>query len=188
MTLAIEILQHLIDETNVARAHYQVWWALRNLALPEFYDTMNDHRYVRFFHASNSGHYKLIFVALGKIYDSDTRSAGIRELKTALRADMHASVAEKLDADLSAATSQVSRLLTIRNRTVLHNEHSILREQVYQLDGGIKANEIWDLIETTTQAINSVADALGYSFRVSVGKPYEGATMAMLERLRRGGA
>ena len=188
MASTIQILQHLIDETNAVRAHYQVWWALRNLALPDFYDTMKDVRYVQFFHASNSGHYKLVFVALGKIYDSDTRSAGIRELKAALRAEGHSSVADKLEADLASATSLVARLLTIRNRTVLHNELSISREQVYQFGGGIKANEIRDLIETTTYAINSVADALGYSSRVSAGRPYESATLAMLERLHRGGA
>lgn len=188
MALAVEILQHLIDEASAARAHYQVWWALRNLALPDFYDTMNDPAYVQFFHASNSGHYKLIFVAIGKIYDSDSRSAGISELKAALRVEGLDVIADKLQSDLSAATSQVSRLLAIRNRTVLHNEHAISRQQVYQLDGGITANEIRDLIETTTHAINSVADALGHSFRASVDRPYEQATLAMLERLRRGGA
>jgi hypothetical protein len=187
MTSATEILDHIIEETNAARAHYQTWWALRNLALPDFYDTMNDDSYVQFFHASNAGHYKLIFVAIGKIYDSDTRSAGIRELKSALRAERHGAIADKLEADLAAATTQVSRILTIRNRSVLHNEHSISRKQVYELGGGITANEIRDAIDSTTNAINAVATALGHSSRVSVGKAHEEATLTMLERLRRGG-
>jgi len=188
MATSIDILRYLIEETNAARAHYQVWWALRNLALPDFYGTMNDHRYVQFFHASNSGHYKLIFVAIGKIYDRDTRSAGIRELKAALRAEGRNVVADKLQEDLSSVADQVSRLLKIRNRTALHNEHAISREQVYQLDGGITANEIWDVIESTTHAINSVADALGHRSRASVGRPYERATLSMLEMLHRGRA
>src|SRR5690606_11534699 len=100
MTSAVEILKHVVDEANAARAHYQIWWTLRNLALPEFYDTMNDHEYVEFFHASNSGHYKLMFVALGKIFDCDTRSAGTRELKTALRAEGRGPVADRLEGDL----------------------------------------------------------------------------------------
>ena len=186
MTTASDILQHLIDETNAARAHFQVWWALRNLALPDFYDVMNDPEYVQFFHASNSGHYKLIFVAIGKIYDGDTRSAGIRSLKEALRAEEHGNIADELEADLSIATPQVRRLLTIRNRTVLHNEQSISRQQVYQLDGGITANEIHELIDTTTHAINNVARALGYTLRASVCNSYQDATMAMLGRLRKG--
>lgn len=187
MTSALKILDHLIEEANAARAYFQVWWALRNLALPEFYDTMNDSKLVQFFHASNSGHYKLIFVALSKIYDSDTRSAGIAELKNTLRAEGRDDVADKLEADLAAVTSHVQRILGIRNRTVLHNEHSIDRAKVYEING-IKTDEIWDLIDKTSEAINSVAHALRHPFRVSVSRPYETATLAMLEQLRRGRA
>jgi len=186
MTTALKILDHLVEEANAARAYFQVWWALRNLALPQFYDTMNDSNIVQFFHASNSGHYKLIFVALGKIYDSDTRSAGIAELKTKLRAEGRDDLASKLEIDLIAVTSHVQRILGIRNRTVLHNEQAIDRAKVYEING-IKANEIWELIDVTSEAINSVARALGYPFRVSASRPYETATLAMLEQLRRGG-
>lgn len=184
MTTASKILDHLIDEANSARAHFQVWWALRNLALPDFYDTMNDSGYVQFFRASNSGHYKLIFVALGKIYDSDTRSAGIAELKSALRAEGRDVVADKLESDLASMRLHVERVLGIRNRAVLHNEHAIERAKVYELNG-IKTDEIWELIATTSEAINTVADALRYPSRVSSSRSYETATLAMLERLRR---
>ena len=186
MTTALKMLDHLIDEANAARAHFQVWWALRNLALPDFYDTMNDSGYVRFFHASSSGHYKLIFVALGKIYDSDTRSAGIMELKSALRAEERDDVAAKLESDLALMTPHVQRVLGIRNHTLLHNEHAIERAKVYELNG-IKPDEIWELIDTTSEAINTVADALRHPFRISASRPYETATLAMLERLQRGG-
>jgi hypothetical protein len=187
MTSALKILDHLIEEANAARAHFQVWWALRNLALPEFYDTMNDSRLVQFFHASNSGHYKLIFVALGKIYDSDTRSAGIAELKNRLRLEERGDLADKIEEDLASVTSHVQRILGIRNRTVLHNEHAIDRARVYEING-IKTDEIWELINKTSEAINSVAQALGHPFRVSVSRSYEAATLAMLEQLRRGRA
>ena len=87
MTGARGITEHLIEEGIAARAHFQVWWALRNLALPRLLPAMNDLNYVDFFHASNSGHYKLFFIALSKIFDRDDRVAGIRELKKALRAE-----------------------------------------------------------------------------------------------------
>lgn len=187
MTSALKILDHLIEEANAARAYFQTWWALRNLALPEYYDTMNDSTIVQFFHASNSGHYTLIFVALGKIYDSDTRSAGLPELKKALSAEGRDDLANKLADDLSAVTSHVQRILGIRNRSVLHNEHAIDRVKVYEVNG-IKADEIWQLIDTTSEAINSVAQTLRHPFRVSTSRPYETATLAMLEQLRRGAA
>jgi AbiU2 len=185
MASSAEIIKHLVDEGNVACAHFQIWWALRNLALPDYYDTMNDQDYVQFFHASNSGHYKLIFVALGKIYDSDTHSAGIPELKNALRAEGHPTVADKLEADLSDVTKKVKRVLTIRNRTLLHNEQAISREKVYKLDGGITPNQLRHLINTTSSAINIVADAINYKLIIATGDSYEKATMAMLDKLRK---
>jgi hypothetical protein len=57
MSEARAITEHLIEEGIAARAHFQVWWALRNLALPRFLPAMDHSAYVDFFHASNSGHY-----------------------------------------------------------------------------------------------------------------------------------
>ena len=68
MSEALNILADLSDEGGAARAHFHTWWALRNLALPDFYETMSDYTYVDFFHASNAGHYKLFFLALSKIF------------------------------------------------------------------------------------------------------------------------
>jgi hypothetical protein len=184
--LTLKILDHLVEETNAARASFQVWWALRNHALPEFFDTMNDSKLIQFFHASNSGHYKLIFVALGKIYDSDTRSAGVAELKNALRADGRHDLADTIEKDLAAVNSHVQRILGIRNQTVLHNEQAIERTKIYEING-ITPDEIWELIDTTSKTINSVANALGHPFLVSASRPYETATLTMLEQLRRGG-
>ena len=48
---------------------------------------MNELSYVEFFHASNSGHYKLFFISLAKVFDRDNRVAGIKELRKALRAE-----------------------------------------------------------------------------------------------------
>lgn len=81
MSRAQTITLQLIEEGVAARVHFQVWWALRNLALPKYLLAMNDLTYVDFFHASNSGHYKLFFLALSKIFDRDSRVAGINGFK-----------------------------------------------------------------------------------------------------------
>ena len=79
-----KVIRDLIDEGIAAKAHFQTWWALRNVALPTYYETMNHYEYVDFFHASNSGHYKLISISLSKIFDPDAKTSGIRSLKNAL--------------------------------------------------------------------------------------------------------
>lgn len=179
------ILDDLMEECGVATAHFHTWWALRNLALPKYYEAMNDYSYVDFFHASNTGHYKLFFVALAKIFDRDTRVSGISHLREALRADGHTKLADDLEAKLVPLGSLVSRVMGIRNKTIVHNERALSREKVYEIHG-ITPDEIRDLIRSTREAINTVAEGLGLSDRVSEGERHEKATIAMLERLQKG--
>lgn len=80
------LVRRITDSANAAQAHYQIWFTLRGKgkALPRFYDDVNDSRYVDFFHATNAGHYKLMFIELGCLFDPDDRAASIRNLKAAL--------------------------------------------------------------------------------------------------------
>lgn len=187
MSTSLNILFHLIEEATAATTHFQVWWALRQRALPEFYDTMNDPEYVEFFHASNSAHYKLIFVALGKVFDTDTRAAGVAQLKVALKAQGMSAVVEAIEAEMAPFRTHVERTLTIRNRSLVHNEYAATRKDVYE-ENAITPNEIRDLISATAEMINGVAAALGQSFRVPSSRRFEDATLNMLTRLRGSGA
>ena len=187
MTTAKNIALRLAEEGNKARAHYQIWWALRNLALPKYLPTMNDHSYVDFFHASNSGHYTLFLLALSKIFDRDTRVAGISELKRALRAEGHAQVANKIARDLKPYAPYVRSILGIRNRSLVHNEHQISRNRVYQVNG-ITTNQMRDTMNAVCAAINEATEALGLGNMVFVSDRAERATLSMLETLDRGRA
>lgn len=51
---------------------------------------------------------------------------------------------------------------------------------------GIKSDEIWELIDATSEAIDVAAEAIRHPFRVPASRSYEAATLAMLERLQRG--
>lgn len=179
------IIDDLMEEGAAAMAHFHTWWTLRNLALPEFYETMNNLSHVDFFHASNSGHYKLFFLALSKIFDRDARVSGISHLKEALRQDGYAGLADELEAKLVPLESLVSRVMSIRNKTIVHNERSLSREKVYDING-ITPNDIRGLIHATCEAINAVADGLSISTRISEGERHERATIAMLQTLRKG--
>jgi hypothetical protein len=78
------ILYKIIDSHTAATAHYQIWFTLRNKALPEFFQTMNNQDYLDFFHAANSGNFKLMFVEIGNLFDSDSRSSSVANLKKCL--------------------------------------------------------------------------------------------------------
>jgi len=182
---AISLL--LIEEGKSARAHFQVWWALRNLALPNLLPAMNDSNYVDFFHASGSGHYKLFFLALSKIFDRDSRVAGISELKRALRAEGHGRIALRIARELKPIEPLVKKVMSIRNQTIVHNEHSIPRTKVYKVNG-ITPNQLRHVIDTVCETISSAARDLGIANTIFDSNRFERATLNMLERLDRGQA
>jgi hypothetical protein len=177
------ILHHLIEEGKVARAHFQTWWALRNLAIPEFLPVMNRCEYVDFFHVSNAGHYKMIFFALSKIFDRDTRASGFASLKAALLADSRTALVEYIETELSPLTARVARIDTIRNQTVAHNQTGLVRKEIYGANG-IAPNEICELIDKTCAVINHVARELGISDIIFESKCFEEATLALLKALQ----
>jgi hypothetical protein len=185
MTSARDITELLIEEGINARAHFQVWWGLRNLALPDYYSAMSESTYVDFFRAANSGHYVLFFHALSKIFDRDPRAAGIAELKNSLIAEGHSTLAAALEAELAPYESHVRRVLQIRNRAVAHNEHALPRHRVYELNG-ITPDEVRDLIDATSCAINTVAGGIGVSNIIFEGNRTQEAILRMLETLERG--
>jgi len=187
MTRARTITEHLIEEGKAARAHFQVWWALRNMALPDYLDAMNDLEYVDFFHASNSGHYKLFFITLAKIFDRDDRVAGVKELRKALRAQGRSDLALIIAKELKPITPLVQRILRIRNMRIAHNDLTTPIDKVYRVNG-ITPNQIRRVIDETCEIINQVAGELGISNRIFEGGRLEQATLRMLETLRQGKA
>lgn len=187
MSSATSITLGLIEEGIAARAHFQVWWTLRNLALPKYLSTMNNLDYVDFFHASNAGHYKLFLLALAKIFDRDDRVAGLRELRKALRVEGRADLARCIAKQLKPIEPMVKSIMQIRNRSLVHNEHSLSRKQVYRLNG-ITPNQIRIVIDVACNVINCTARELGISNTIFESNRLEAATINMLEKLRRADA
>ena len=182
MTRLSTIVQHLIEEGIAARAHFQTWWALRNRAIPDFLPDMNHLEYVDFFHVSNSGHYKLFFIAISKIFDRDTRASGIASLREGLRAEGHDNLADYVEAELEPLTERVCRIQTIRNQAIGHNQTDLPREKVYDING-TTPNEIMELIDITCGAINKIARELGFTNVIFDSKRYEDATLELLRAL-----
>ncbi len=156
--------------------------------MPKYHSTMSEPTYIDFFHAANSGHYALFFLALTKIFDRDPRVAGIKALKQALRAEGMATVAFQIERELKPFEPYVTKVMGIRNRSVVHNEHAISRDQVYKLNG-ITSNRLRDIIDAACASINAAASALGISEdTVFEDDRAERATLSLLEALERGRA
>lgn len=185
MSKAKEIAHTLIEEGIKARAHFQVWWTLRNKALPNYYEAMNDFAYVDFFHAANSGHYTLFLLSLAKIFDQDSRVAGLKEFRRVLRAEGMNKSALAISHALKPHQEIVKRVMAIRNKSVAHNEHGITRSKVYMLNG-VTPNQLHDLIDVTCKSINEAASVLGINNLIFDSDRVERATLNMLETLAKG--
>lgn len=184
------LLRRMADSANAAQAHYQIWFTLRGVgkALPEYLDDMNDCRYVDFFHASNAGHYKLMFIELGCLFDTDSRSASFRNLKTSLKENGCNSVIKKINASLSQYTKLVSSILTIRSKLIAHKEIGAESEDIHKKNGVIP-NKIKELLDTSCSLINEIDSELFGNDRCILAselKRFEQATFSLLEVLRKG--
>ena len=186
----IECFQHVRDSQNSALAHYQIWFTLRGKgkAIDEYLDDMNDYRYVDFFHAANSGNYKLMFIETSCLFDSDDRTHNIRSLKSAMIKNDLTELADQFYQELKPFTKLVSNMKTIRSRIIAHKEAYVDPSELYKKHG-IKPNEIRDLLNTTAGLLMDLESILtDNSSGHSVGPTdrWEQATFKLLDALRTG--
>lgn len=183
------LLTRMADSANAARAHYQIWFTLRGKgkALPEYYQDMNDYRYVDFFHANNAGHYKLLFIELGCLFDTDTRAASMRNLKQALIHSNRADIVKRIDVALQAYSDLVSGVLTVRSKLIAHKEIGSISENVHA-QIGIIPDEVGKLIDVSCILINNIYEELFGVMQPIAGvtNRYEKATYELLKVLRKG--
>lgn len=184
------LLTRIVDSANAAQAHYQIWFTLRGngKALPAYYDDMNDYRYVDFFHASNSGNYKLMFLELGCLFDPDTRAASFRNLKASLEANGRNDLVVQINDRLAPFGELVSKALTIRSKLIAHKEVGASSVEVHKTNG-VVPNEIGRLLNTCCELLNDIdADLFGENGtrRATVTDRFERATFSLLDVLRIG--
>ena len=179
------IVARLLDECISARAHFQVWWALGNRALPKYYETMSDFSHVDFFHASNSGHFVLYLLSLGKLFDNNDRVASVKVLRESLRAEGKTSQANRIASELKPLAPLVIRVMRIRNRLIAHNDLATNADDLFRKHG-VSPNDLRELIDITSSLVNDAARELGLAERIFDSKRYEAATLSMLEALSLG--
>ena len=180
-----EALELLRQEASAARAHFHTWWALRSLALPDFYSTMNNHEFVDFFHVSNAGNYELVFIHLAKFFDPDNRTCSYRHLKSLLKDSGQNNLLQEIETLVQPHTELVEKICRIRNTTISHNQQDLPRAKAYELNG-ITPNEIREVIDAACDVVNTVAELLNEPTRISDGQRNERATLNMLAQLKNG--
>ena len=187
-------LEHLFrrisDSIEAGTAFYQIWFTLRGegKALPEYFNDMNDHRYVDFFHAINSGTYRLMFIELGCLFDTDSRAASIRNLKSKLAEIDRQDLVLYIDKQLSPYIDMVKNILTIRSKLIAHKELGVFSEDIHS-KYGIIPDMVKDLLRVCCLLINDLHEKLFKKngvFCAAETERFENATFKLLSVLREG--
>ncbi len=183
-----ECFKHVRDSLNSAMAHYQIWFTLRGKgkAIEIYLNDMNDYRYVDFFHAANSGNYKLMFIETACLFDSDNRTHSIRKLKSLMNESGLISISDKFENKLKPYARLVSNIKTIRSRVIAHKEADVDPSELYKKHG-IRPDGIKDLLNLTAELLRELeAKLTNNSSSHSVGPTdrWEQATFNLLEALK----
>ena len=178
--------QRVRGDATHASVFFHTWWALAGIAKPEYAATMNNQEYVDFFHACEAGFLTLVFVSLGRLLDSGSRSLGLKHLHEVLEDHGHAKEAAQIEKLLSDNRDLVGRIRGIRNKSAAHTDREMTRKDVYEMYE-IAPDEIRDLVGTVVDVINDVEQSLWSSgLLISSGERQERATVALLRCLRDG--
>lgn len=180
----------LRDSVNGANGHYQVWFTLRgkSKALDAHYDDMNEPDYVDFFKAVNIANYKMMFVEIGCIFDTDDKSHRFRDLKELLEQEGCSELVELAKERIGPYSDLVSNLLTIRSKIVAHKEKAVSPQELYKKHG-IKPDDIGSLLNDLAGFMHEVEQVLNGGASWSSIAPtdrWERATWNMLSVLRKG--
>ncbi|CAA0113517.1 Uncharacterised protein [Halioglobus japonicus] len=185
-----ECFDNVKDSVNAALGHYQIWFTLRckGKAIDEYYDDMNDYRYVDFFRAANIAHYKLIFIEAGCIFDTDDRTDRFRRLRELMNENGLSELSEKFKDRLKPYQTLASNILTVRSKLIAHKESGVEPPELYQKHG-IRPDDIEELLLCLAGLMNELESELnGGANWITVGptERWENATYGLLEVLRKG--
>ena len=180
--------QRVRGDATHASVFFHTWWALAGVAKPEYTATMNNQAYVDFFHACEAGFLTLVFVSLGRLLDSDSRSLGLKHLHEVLQEHGHANQAAKIEKLLSGNRDLARRIRGIRNKSAAHTDREMTREDVYGTYG-VTPDELRKLARTIVDVMNDVEQSLGLlGLLISTGERQQRATISLLRCLRDGPA
>lgn len=169
----------MADATNAARASFQIWKALRSSdeKSRRLRIQLNDPKFVEFFHAAISAHYKIVFLEIGCLFDSDHRSASVRSLKRHLKSAQLKHLIELVDDKLTDKAKVVEGVLLIRSRLIAHRDITAESTEIHT-SAEISPDMLESLIEDVSFLINHVSDQLGIQPQplVSITRLYADAT------------
>lgn len=173
------LLERLAESATEARAHYQVWWAIKHDGRAKHLPALN--RFVDFFEATRIAHFRCMILALWKLFDRNTKTASLY----ALLEDADVKVSSELERELRehlAPRKILKGLNQVRHLFVAHRNALQSAEAIFSR-ADISPNELRDLIESSAELIRKIQRQSGESNTVFSSSRAHQSTVALLEAL-----
>ena len=188
MTRTVELREALLRvraEASSARAFFFTWNAI-NVAQgdKQYLRTMNDYRNVDFFLVSMEGHFRLVFLSLGNMFDKRKGSVSLHLLHRRLHEANRSDLGCELEKVLKRHAPTIASIRKIRNKSIAHMDKDSM-ETVFR-GAVITPNQIATVIDAVCDVLNRISDAINFPDRISEGDRYENAVQFLLDTLRRG--
>lgn len=177
-----KLLKDLVTSATGAKAHFDMWWAQVNEALPRFEREMNEHS--DFFLACRAAHYTAFFVHIAHLFDKRADSSSLPTYLNAIRNQTDPARMRILETHYASLSARAEPLLTIRHKTIAHIDARLTEKDIF-VPLNITWNEIRSIINDTAMFVTELA---GASQPGEVGIPRDGrlseATIRLIGSLR----
>jgi hypothetical protein len=180
----IKILNDLKLSIDEAARHCEIWWELGfSQNRKEFRKEFDSTEYNYFLHASYEAHSLTMFLSLGRIFDADSRSSSIRNLKSNLRTNGHRELTDIVTESLKPYSKTVQKILDIRSARIAHSDMNHTDESVLK-SNSLSPDEVKELIYGVREAYYIVLRKLNLNTKQHPDGSFGESTLNLLRKLK----
>ena len=183
-----ELIQLLAQAINSAQSGYEVWYTLagKDKGYSLYSAELQDYQYRDFFDSAINAHYKVVFIDISRLFDTDKREPSFHKLKKSLNRDGFDDIVDRIGCTISAHKDLIMKIKGNRNKRVAHYDTTWTEERVLE-EYGIIPNEIRSLLEAFNELLvetykDVVSPNTAYPF-ARLGR-FEQATFQLLHTLK----
>ena len=189
-TQSRELIQMLAEAMNSAQSGYEVWFTLagKDKGYKEYSAELQDYQYCDFFHSAINAHFKVMFIDISRLFDSDKREPSFHKLKQSLKQDGYDDNVDRIECAISAHKDLIKKIKGNRDKRVAHHDTTWTEERMLE-EYGVIPNEIRSLLEAFNELLrviykDVVSPNTAYPF-ARLGR-FEQATFQLLHTLKSG--
>lgn len=167
---------------NESIIHYEVWWALGSASKEKYRKTFSHSEYALFIEASLIAHQMAMLMALGRLFDTDSRASSMKSLKTELENNGNTEMLSIIKDTMAPYNNLVKKIINIRCSIIAHTQTNSTDNDVL-IRNGITPSEIKNLIDSATKVIGKIAFKLNHPIKSHCRSFYGTSAKKVLDKL-----